>query len=98
MKVDKTSRTAQYMAFFRALETKRSNDKLFSDPLAIHFLDSGLRLAVKLSNVPLFKTYLKNRIQKRIPGAYSSALARTKYIDELLERTIKDGVTQVIIL
>lgn len=98
MKANRTSRTAQYMAFFRALETKRSNDKLFSDSLAIYFLDSGLRLAVKASNVPFFKTYLKNRIQKRIPGAYSSALARTKYIDELLERTIRDGVTQVIIL
>jgi methyltransferase (TIGR00027 family) len=98
MKVDKTSRTAQYMAFFRALETKRNGDKLFSDPWAIHFLDSGLKLAVKASNVPLFKTYLKNRIQKRIPGAYSSALARTKYIDDLLSLTIKKGVRQVVIL
>lgn len=99
MKVGKTSRTAQYMAFFRALETKRSNrNKLFSDPYAIHFLDSRLRLAVKLSNVPLFKSYLKKTIQKKIPGAYSSGLARTKYIDELLCSTIKDEVKQVIIL
>jgi len=99
MKADKTSRTAQYMAFFRALETKRSNhNKLFSDPYAIQFLDSSLRLAVKASNLPVFKSYLKKRIQSRIPGAYSSGLARTKYIDELLYSTIKDGNKQVIIL
>ena len=99
MKVDKTSRTAQYMAFFRALETKRNdNDKLFADPLAIHFLDFRLKLAVKASTLPLFKSYLKKTIQRRIPGAYSSGLARTKYIDDLVEFTIKEGTKQILIL
>lgn len=99
MKADKTSRTAQYMAFFRALETKHfNNGNLFSDPYAIHFLDSGLRLAVNLSNLPLFKSYLKKAIHKKIPGAYSSGIARTKFIDELLYATVKDGVKQVLIL
>ena len=99
MKADKTSRTAQYMALFRALESKRNNnDKLFSDPFAIHFLDRGLKLAVKASNFHLFKSYLKKTIQKRIPGAYSSGVARTKYIDDLLAFTIKDGVEQLLIL
>jgi len=98
MKANKTSRTAQYMAFFRALETKRKHDRLFSDPFAIHFLDSGLRFAVKVSNFPFVMAYLNKTIQKKIPGAYSSALARTKYIDDLLERTIKDDVEQVLIL
>lgn len=46
MKTDKTSRTAQYMALFRALETERdANDKLFSDHYAIHFLEAKLRFA-----------------------------------------------------
>lgn len=87
------------MAFFRALETKHfNNGNLFADSYAIHFLDRGLRLAVNLSNVPLFKSYLKKTIHKKIPGAYSSGIARTKYIDELLGTTIKDGVKQVLIL
>jgi methyltransferase (TIGR00027 family) len=87
------------MAFFRALETKRNNsDKLFSDPFAIHFLDTRLKLAVKASNLPLFRSYLKKKLQKRISGAYSSGLARTKYIDDLLRLAIKDGVTQLVIL
>ena len=99
MKADKSSRTAQYMALFRALESMRNNsDKLFFDPFAIHFLDPGLKLAVKASNIHFIKSYLKKTIQKRIPGAYSSGVARTKYIDDLLAFTIKDNVEQVLIL
>lgn len=87
------------MAFFRALETKHfNNGNLFADPYAIHFLDGGLRLAVKLSNLPLFKSYLQNAIHRKIPGAYSSGLARTKYIDDLLLATLKKGIKQVLIL
>src|SRR4026209_545910 len=99
MKTDQTSRTAQYMAFFRALESKRpTSDRLFSDPFAIHFLDRRLKRAVKASNLPLFKTYLKKIIQKKIPGGFSSGIARTRYIDDLLSFTIRNGVRQVIIL
>src|SRR5215510_14192582 len=99
MKVDKASRTAQYMALFRALETKRrAGDKLFSDPFATHFLDRKLRLAVRASNLPFFKKYLKKTIQRKIPGAFSSGIARTRYIDDLLLSTIENGSRQVIIL
>jgi len=99
MKVSKTSRTAQYMAFFRALETKRNeNERLFSDPYAIHFIDSKLRLAVNLSPYSFFRKYISSIINKKIPGALSSGIARTKYIDSLLENAISKGVEQVIIL
>lgn len=99
MKADKASRTAQYMALFRALETTRPADKrLFSDPYAIFFLDNGLRRAVKLSVFPFARKIIQRKIHKRIPGAYSSGLARTKYIDDLLKTTIDRGVRQVIIL
>lgn len=99
MKAAKTSRTAQYMAFFRALETKRNDhERLFSDPYAIHFIDFKLRLAVHLSHYPFFKKYINNIINKKIPGALSSGIARTKYIDSLLENSISKGVKQVVIL
>ncbi|KAF2515289.1 class I SAM-dependent methyltransferase [Flavobacterium foetidum] len=99
MKAAKTSRTAQYMAFFRALETRRRTNKpLFSDPYAIHFLDSKLRLAVRLSKYPIASKYISKIIQKKIPGAFSSGVARTKYIDQQLDAAIADGVKQVIIL
>ena len=99
MKADKTSRTAQYMALFRALETRRSaNDRLFSDPYAIHFLDFKLRVATRLSRFSFFQKYIQNTIQKKIPGAFSSGIARTKYIDDLLQNSILNGAKQVIIL
>ena len=99
MKIDKTSRTAQYMALFRALETERDpSDKLFSDPYAIHFLEAKLRFAVRMSKFSIIRKYINNSIQKQIPGAFSSAIARTKYIDDLLHSTIAKGVQQVIIL
>lgn len=99
MKTDKTSRTAQYMALFRALETERdSNDKLFSDHYAVHFLEAKLRFAARMSKYSIIRKYINNTIQKKIPGAFSSAIARTKYIDDLLQSTITNGVKQVIIL
>ncbi|MBW1656959.1 class I SAM-dependent methyltransferase [Flavobacterium quisquiliarum] len=97
MKAEKTSRTAQYMAFFRALETQQKNS-LFSDPYAIHFIDSKLRLATRLYHYPIVAKYINNTINKKIPGAFSSGIARTKYIDSLLENAISKGVKQVIIL
>lgn len=46
----KASRTAQYMAFFRALEAARPADRrLCHDPLARAFLSGGLRLATELA-------------------------------------------------
>lgn len=99
MKAHKTSRTAQYMAFFRALETEsNSSAKLFSDPYAIYFLEAKLRFATRLSKYSIIRKYINNTIQKKIPGAFSSGIARTKYIDDLLQTTITNGVKQVIIL
>ena len=97
MKAERTSRTAQYMAFFRALETKRKN-KLFCDPYAIYFLDFKLRFVTRLSRFSIIAKYISNTIQKKIPGALSSGIARTKYIDELIETAISNNVKQVIIL
>jgi len=99
MKINKTSRTAQYMALFRALETnRRADDRLFTDPFAINFLNGGLALMTKASKIPFLRKLISTIIQRRIPGAFSSGLARTKYIDDLLQKTIHDGVQQVMIL
>lgn len=97
MKANKTSRTAQYMALFRALESQR-NDKLFSDPYASYFLENKLKFAVGLYKYPIAQKYIDRIIQSKIPGAFSSGIARTKYIDDLLLSTINSGVKQVIIL
>jgi methyltransferase (TIGR00027 family) len=99
MKTDTPSRTAQYMALFRAIETVRPSQKrLFNDPYSMIFLDNTFKLAVKISSIPFLGRLILKIIQNNAPGALSSGIARTKYIDDLLEQTISDGVEQVIIL
>src|SRR5690349_11375240 len=99
MKIDKASRTAQYMALFRALETRRNQgDRLFTDPYAVHFLDRRLRIVARASKIPVLRSFIARTIQNKIPGAFSSGLARTKYIDELLQQNISGGTEQVLIL
>jgi len=99
MKENQASKTAQYMALFRAIESHRSqNSRLFKDPFADLFLDPTLKFVAKASHWPLFGTFLLHFIQHKGPGALSSGIARTKLIDDLLQKTILDGAKQVIIL
>ncbi len=99
MKKDTPSRTAQYMALFRAIESARSEKhRLFYDPYAVNFLDSRLKLVVKGSSIPIIGNIISKIIERQAPGAFSSGVARTRYIDDLLKRTVDNGVKQVIIL
>jgi methyltransferase (TIGR00027 family) len=99
MKEDKASKTAQYMALFRALETARpAGQRLFGDPYAIAFLNQGYKRVAQLSRIPPIRTLVGKIIQKKIPGAFSSGIARTKYIDDLVQYSIKHGAKQIIIL
>lgn len=99
MKAGTASRTAQYMALFRALETRRPRGKrLFNDPYAIKFLDNKLKRVTRISSLPVARKIIQRIIFRKIPGALSSGLARTKYIDDLLKQSIDSGVKQVIIL
>lgn len=87
------------MALFRAIETAMPfRKRLFYDPFATLFLDRRLKSATKMSSLPLIGRLVPQIIHFKSPGALSSGIARTKYIDDLLQRTIEDGVKEVIIL
>lgn len=99
MKATAVSRTAQYIALFRAIESNQPKSKrLFDDALAIQFLDIGLKLAVKITSLPIIGNTVINYIQKRGMGGLSASIARTKYIDDLTKKAIDGGAKQVIIL
>lgn len=99
MKANIASRTAQYMALFRAVETAQPKSKrLFTDPYAINFLDNKLQRVTKISTLPFIGQFIPKLIHKKGIGAISSGIARTKYIDDLLESSINKGSRQVIIL
>jgi methyltransferase (TIGR00027 family) len=82
MEADNFSKTAEYMALFRALESKRSSrTRLFADPLAVDFLRPSLKRMALLAW-----------------GARTSAIARTRLIDDLLAEAIGSEPCQIVIL
>lgn len=99
MKANTASRTAEYMALYRALESARpGGERLFSDPFAIHFLRPSLRTAAVLARVPYLSKFIAWYADRRAPGARTSAIARTRLIDDLVCYGLRDGVRQVVIL
>ncbi|NUP05709.1 MAG: SAM-dependent methyltransferase [Polyangiaceae bacterium] len=93
------SRTAQYVAFYRALETtERARSPLFKDPYATSFLDRGLRLAVWASRLAPLRKALVTYADRRAPGARTSAIGRTKFIDDIVRAEIRAGVGQLVLL
>jgi methyltransferase (TIGR00027 family) len=98
MTASSTSRTAEYMALFRALESGRGAARLFDDPLALGFLRPSLRAAVRLARVPLVGEVVPWLLDHRWPGARSSGVARTRFIDDAVESAIAGGIDQVVLL
>lgn len=99
MKSDQASRTAAYMALFRALETSRpSGERLFTDPLSFAFLKPSLRVVAGLARFLPLRRAIEGYIDRRWPGARTSGIARTRLIDDLLIAGLDDGLAQVVIL
>lgn len=99
MKTGQRSRTAEYMAFFRAVETRRPpRRRLFADPLASRVLDRPLRAAAALSGAPVLGGVVPWFVDRRWPGPRPSAVARTRVIDDWLERAIEAGLDQLVVL
>ena len=93
------SRTAQYVALYRALETvERRRPPLFQDPYAIRFLSPGLGRAVRAAQRPAIHSLIARYADHRAPGARTSAIGRTKIIDDVLRSSVAAGVGQVVIL
>ena len=96
---NQTSRTAEYMALFRAMESARSpSRRLFHDPFARAFLRPSLRIIRNLATIPVLGAFIPWMIDTRWPGARSSGVARTRLVDDLLIRALQNGVEQVVIL
>src|ERR1043165_9674868 len=93
------SRTAQYVALYRALETdERRRPPLFRDPYARSFLPRGLGLAVRVARAPGLRRLLERYADYRSPGARTSAIARTAYIDDAIREALAAGIDQLVIL
>ena len=93
------SRTAQFVALYRALETvERRRPPLFRDPFATVFLSPGLHRAVRAARLPAVHSIVDRYADHRAPGARTNAIGRTKLIDEVVLRAVAQGVDQVVVL
>jgi methyltransferase (TIGR00027 family) len=94
-----SSRTAEYMALFRALESALpASRRLFEDPLARAFLGPRLALVARLARVPGIRRLVLAIADRRVPGSRSSGVARTRFIDDLLRSSLEEGVEQLVVL
>jgi methyltransferase (TIGR00027 family) len=99
MKTGRASRTAEFMALFRALESSRPAERrLFEDRFAQSFLRPGLRAVLGCARLPLVGSLVPRLIDSRWPGARSSGVARTRFIDDALRSALRENVEQVVIL
>ncbi len=93
------SKTAMYVALYRALETaERSRPPLFRDDLAVRFLSRGLRAAVWAARWPAVHRALGRLADREAPGARTSAIARTRLIDDQVRVGVARGARQVVLL
>jgi methyltransferase (TIGR00027 family) len=93
------SRTAEYMALFRALESSaRPDERLVEDRAAVRFLGPRLRAVALAARLRPLRSLLVAFIDRRWPGPRPSGVVRTRVIDDLLERAIHDGCTQLVLL
>ena len=93
------SRTAEYMALFRALETTNAADRrLFADRDAKRFLRPALRVVVTAARLPAVRAALVAFIDRRWPGPRLSGVVRTRVIDDFVVSAIEGGCTQLVLL
>jgi methyltransferase (TIGR00027 family) len=99
MQGQEASRTAEYMALFRALESARPpGRRLFEDRFARTFLGPRLRFVVGLARLPVVGRSVPAIIDRRWPGARTSGVARTRFIDDVVDATLAAGTGQVVML
>jgi methyltransferase (TIGR00027 family) len=91
------STTAELMAFYRALETRKGSG-LFTDPAALGFLRPSLRALVHASRFTPVRRAIEGYADYRAPGARTSGIARTRFIDDFLRARVRDGTKQLVLL
>jgi methyltransferase (TIGR00027 family) len=93
------SKTAEYVALYRALETiETRREPLFRDPFAQHLLSGSRARALRLAKLPGMRNTLERYADWRAPGARTSAIGRTRFIDDVVRAEVSRGVRQVVIL
>ena len=93
MKKNQSSRSAEGVAYFRAIEAQRPvSERICYDPYARALIPGVILYS-------LFKLMINSGIYERIaPGATAFIVGRERYIDDFLKASLLEGVDQVVIL
>ncbi len=96
---DRPSRTAEYMALFRAVETAEPpGRRLFDDPYAIPLLSGKLKALAKTAQVPGIGRSIRALLDLGWPYTRSSGVVRTRLIDDLVRESVHAGTQQLVLL
>jgi methyltransferase (TIGR00027 family) len=99
MQDGKASQTAQYIAFCRALETQEQPARrLFNDPYAFTLLSGSYRMFARLARLPVIGNLIYVLLDLGLPYSRSSAVVRTRAIDDLVRDAIRSGARQLVLL
>ena len=95
----KPSKTAEFMALFRALESAYPRERrLFEDPFARRFLSPALRAVAFAARAAFLRRSVVYLLDTIWSGARASGIARTRLIDDFLQQGLRDGIPQLVIL
>jgi len=72
--------------------------RLFDDPFALKLLPFGWRLFFRLVFLPGLRTMVLSIRERRMPGSLGAILCRTRYIDDVLKRSLEGRMEQLVIL
>jgi methyltransferase (TIGR00027 family) len=93
------SRTAEYMALFRAVETaEHPRRRLFEDPFAAGLLTGRLKALAAFARLPVVGRLAPHFLDLGWPRTRSSAVVRTRLIDDIVRQAVHGGARQVLLL
>jgi methyltransferase (TIGR00027 family) len=93
------SRTAEYMALFRAVENaERPSRRLFEDPYAIPFLSGTLKALAQIAQISGMGRLVRTFLDLGWPCTRSSGVVRTRLIDDMVRDSIHAGTQQLVLL
>jgi methyltransferase (TIGR00027 family) len=74
------------------------DQRLFDDPFALKLLPFGWRFLMRLAFLPGLREAVLSVRERRMPGSLGAILCRTRYIDDVLKRSLQEGIEQLVIL
>lgn len=92
-----SSKTAEGVALYRLGESiKPEGERICHDPYAIYFINPDILEFVR--NNPDKAKADAERYERFLPGMVNSGLVRVRYFDDLVKKSIDEGLEQLVIL